>query len=226
MGEDIELFRHLLAVLPNNVFDTQLAAAYGYSEFSIGYQRLIATLLGIDISKGETRSDWLARPLSDSQISYAAMDVFYLGQLYPLLSNRLAQKGLAHWHQEDCDNQIKTIGTDTDPSKAWRHVKQVWQLRPQQLAVLQTLCQRRETEARSRDLSRNRLIPFAALWNLARYQPTTVNELRRIKGMKPQTIRQSGGSDTSLDCPGPKDSSRQLSITPSWSIAQTGAAGG
>ncbi len=192
MGEDLELFRYLLDVLPQNVFDTQIAAAYAGLDFSIGYQRLIAELLTIDIPKGETRSDWLARPLTKSQIDYAALDVFYLGQAYLKLLPRLEDKGFTEWHREDCNTQISNSGEDTDPDQAWRNVKLAWQLRPQQLAVLQVLCHWRETEARILNLSRNRLIPAGALWELARLQPRNHNDLRRIKAMKPQVIRQFG----------------------------------
>ena len=192
MGEDLELFRYLLGVLPKNVFDSQIAATYAGLDFSIGYQRLIATLLGIEISKGETRSDWLARPLSDSQISYAALDVFYLGQAYPLLMTRLEERGMTEWHREDCETQIECAATDSDPMEAWRDVKMAWQLRPEQLAVLQTLCDWRETEARRLNYARNRLIPSAALWDLARYQPRRINEIRRIKAMKPPVLNQFG----------------------------------
>ena len=194
MGEDLELFRHLLGELPVAVFDTQIAAAFAGIDFSIGYQRLIENLLDITVSKGETRSDWLARPLTPSQVQYAALDVFYLGKVYPQLVETLEQKGFSQWHREDCQRQIDNAGKDTDPTKAWRDVKMAWQLRPQQLAVLQHLCYWRETEARARNLSRNRLAPAGALWELARYQPDSINDLRRLKGMKPQAIRLSGES--------------------------------
>ena len=192
MGEDLELFRHLTGQLPVNVFDTQIAAAYAGIDFSIGYQRLIAELLNIDVPKGETRSNWLARPLTESQTSYAALDVFYLGKAYPMLMKALENKGFSGWHREDCERQVTAAGTDTNPQTAWRDVKLAWQLYPQQLGVLQVLCEWRETQARERNLSRNRLVPAGALWDLARFQPKTMNDLRRIKAMKPQAIRQSG----------------------------------
>ncbi len=192
MGEDLELFRHLLGKLPINIFDTQIAAAYAGLDFSIGYQRLIASLLNVNVPKGETRSDWLARPLSGAQVNYAALDVFYLGQAYPILLNTLKQKGFLQWHSEDCQRQVLSVGTDTNPEEAWRDVKLAWQLRPQQLAVLKTLCFWRETEARARNLSRNRLVPTRALWELARYQPASIHDLRRNKNLKPQTVRQFG----------------------------------
>ncbi|WP_281648302.1 ribonuclease D [Parendozoicomonas sp. Alg238-R29] len=192
MSEDLELFRHLTGQLPVNVFDTQIAAAYAGLDFSMGYQRLIAELLDISVSKGETRSDWLARPLTQSQTNYAALDVFYLGKAYPKLVQALEGKGFSDWHREDCERQIQSVGTDTDPKQAWRDVKLSWKLNPQQLAVLQQLCYWRETQARERNLSRNRLAPAGALWDLARVQPKTPHDLRQIKTLKPQTIRQSG----------------------------------
>ena len=77
------------------LFDTQLAAAYLNLGFSMGYSRLVKEVLDLDLPKGETRSDWLQRPLSDTQISYAAEDALHLAEVYVLLRPRLSDEKYA-----------------------------------------------------------------------------------------------------------------------------------
>ena len=89
MSEDVDLLFHSLGARINRVFDTQIAAAFAGIGASLGYQNLVMQVLNVTLDKGETRSDWLQRPLSDSQLSYAAMDVVYLMKLYEALTPKL-----------------------------------------------------------------------------------------------------------------------------------------
>ena len=82
--EDLEIFRDMFGVVPKNIFDCQLANAFLDGHFSIGYQALVEQEMDIILNKNETRSNWLRRPLSDSQLKYAALDVEYLIHLYNL----------------------------------------------------------------------------------------------------------------------------------------------
>ncbi|WP_255399426.1 hypothetical protein [Oceanicoccus sp. KOV_DT_Chl] len=70
--------------------------------FSLGYQRMTEALLQIHVPKGETRSNWLQRPLTASQIHYAALDVAYLPTMYERLRESLTAKGRWTWLQEEC----------------------------------------------------------------------------------------------------------------------------
>ena len=74
-SEDLEVFECLLQVVPAPIFDTQIGAAFAGLGFSMGYANLVKTLLHTEIPKDETRSDWLQRPLSASQLKYAALDL-------------------------------------------------------------------------------------------------------------------------------------------------------
>ena len=65
-----------------NLFDTQLAEAFLNGDYSIGYQRLVEKKIGITVDKGETRSNWIRRPLTDSQLKYAVSDVDFLIELF------------------------------------------------------------------------------------------------------------------------------------------------
>jgi ribonuclease D len=101
-GEDMEALAPLLGDTPPQLFDTQIAAAMCGMGPGLSYQKLVANVLGIDIPKDETRSDWLQRPLTASQIDYAAQDVAHLAALHDRLAAELDRRGRTAWHAEDC----------------------------------------------------------------------------------------------------------------------------
>jgi ribonuclease D len=84
-GEDLEVLDQVLSVRPKKLFDSQVAAGIVNIGYSMGYARLVENMLQIELGKEDTRSDWLARPLSDRQKLYAADDVLYLFRIYKLL---------------------------------------------------------------------------------------------------------------------------------------------
>jgi len=190
-GEDLEVFLRLTGSLPAPLFDTQLAAGYLNIGFSMGYSRLVQTVLNIELPKGETRSDWLQRPLSEMQVQYAAEDAQHLAELYQALLPRLSEEKRA-WILEDGAEWVDNQRRETDPHEAYREVKQAWRLKPRQLAVLRVLAAWRETQARARNQPRNRVLREHSLWPLARTQPGDLVSLARIDDMHPRTVRQDG----------------------------------
>ncbi|WPC03738.1 ribonuclease D [Pseudomonas benzenivorans] len=190
-SEDLEVFQRLTGSLPTPLFDTQLAAGYLNLGFSMGYSRLVQAVLNIELPKGETRSDWLQRPLSDTQISYAAEDVLHLAEIYAALQQRLSPQKNA-WVLEDGAELVANLRRETDPDELYREAKLAWKLSRQQLAVLRVLCAWREREARARNQPRNRIIREHSLWPLARTQPDNLVALARIEDMHPKTVRQDG----------------------------------
>lgn len=190
-SEDLEVFQRLTGSLPQPLFDTQIAAGYLNIGFSMGYSRLVKELLGIELPKDETRSDWLLRPLSEMQVRYAAEDVQHLCEVYRELEARLSAEKRA-WLLEDGAELVAAQRVVDDPQEAWREVKLAWRLGPQQLAVLRALCTWREEQARGRDQPRNRILRERSLWPLARTQPRDAVSLARIEDMHPRTVRQDG----------------------------------
>lgn len=190
-SEDLEVFLRLTGSLPTPLFDTQLAAGYLNLGFSMGYSRLVQAVLNIELPKGETRSDWLQRPLSATQVSYAAEDVLHLAEVYAALKAQLSAQKYA-WVLEDGAELVSNQGRESDPDEAWRDAKLAWKLSRQQLAVLKALCAWREREARARNQPRNRIIREHSLWPLARTQPDNLVSLARIEDMHPKTVRQDG----------------------------------
>jgi ribonuclease D len=190
-SEDLEVFLRLSGSLPAPLFDTQLAAGYLNLGFSMGYSRLVQALLDIELPKGETRSDWLQRPLSELQVRYAAEDVLHLVEVYRALMARLAPQKV-EWILEDGAELVANLSREVAPEDAWREAKLAWKLSRQQQAVLRALCAWREREARARNQPRNRVLREHSLWPLARTQPDNLVALARIEDMHPKTVRQDG----------------------------------
>lgn len=190
-SEDLEVLWRLTGSLPKPLFDTQLAAGYLNIGFSMGYSRLVQSVLDIELPKGETRSDWLQRPLSEMQVRYAAEDAQHLAELYEALLPKLSEEKQA-WVLEDGDELVANLQRETDPDEAYREVKQAWRLKPRQLAVLRVLTAWRERQARARNQPRNRVLREHSLWPLARSQPADLVSLARIDDMHPRTVRQDG----------------------------------
>jgi ribonuclease D len=190
-SEDLEVLLRLTGSLPTPLFDTQLAAGFLNLGFSMGYSRLVQEVLGIELPKGETRSDWLQRPLSATQISYAAEDAVHLAEVYAILRPRLSDDKYA-WLLEDGAELVANLRRETDPYEAYRDAKLAWKLSGAQLAVLRELCAWRELQARARNLPRNRIVREHSLWPLAKTQPDNLVALARIEDMHPKTVRQDG----------------------------------
>lgn len=187
--EDLEVIQQLSGLQVREVFDTQLAASYlGYG-LQVGYQRLLQAELGIVISKEESRSDWLHRPLSGQQLQYAVQDVRYLLPLYEAMRERLIELG--HWERVEEDNKLILIefAETIDADELWREVHGAWRLSRQQLAVLRALCAWRERQARERNIPRGFLLKNESLLQLAARQPRNFHQLESIEGMSPRILR-------------------------------------
>ncbi|MFO1389856.1 ribonuclease D [Cellvibrio sp.] len=188
-SEDIEVFERLLGIVPSPIFDTQIAAAFAGFGFSLGYAGLIKAALGVEIPKDETRSDWLQRPLSTSQLKYAALDVAHMLIVYGKLLQLLKASERLQWVKSDCVDLVTNARKPDDFSDAYHKVGFAWKLRPQELAILRDLCIWRETEARARDIPRNRLIKEPSLFEIARKQPQDLTHLQRIEDIPSRTLR-------------------------------------
>ncbi len=155
-SEDLELLYRHLNVRPRNLFDTQIAAAFLWEDFSMSYANLAESLLGVTLPKHHTRSDWLQRPLSEEQIRYAREDVAYLVEMQRVLEARLEAAGRWQWFLEDMQRRGRYA--PREPSSYFTGVKKAWKLDGGQLAVLKSLCEWRELRAMEEDVPRNRIV--------------------------------------------------------------------
>lgn len=189
-SEDLEVFQRWLGVVPAPLFDTQIAAAFAGLGFSLGYSALVKNVLGIEIPKDETRSDWLQRPLSVAQLKYAALDVAHMLIVYGKLLQILKANERLEWVKSDCADLVTNARKADNYDDAYQKVGFAWKLRPQELAVLKQLCIWREREARARDLPRNRLIKEPSLWEIARKRILDVAHLSKVPDIPSRTLKQ------------------------------------
>jgi ribonuclease D len=188
-SEDIEVFERVLGAVPSPIFDTQIAAAFAGFGYSLGYAPLVKAVLNTEVPKDETRSDWLQRPLSESQIKYAALDVAHMLIVYGKILQTLKNTERLHWVKDDCADMVEKAQKQDDFGEVYRKVGFAWKLRTQELATLRDLCRWREIEARARDIPRNRLLKEQVLWEMARKQPQDIAQLQRIADIPSRTLR-------------------------------------
>lgn len=186
-GEDLQALAPLLHDAPMRLFDTQIAAALCGMGPGLSYQKLVAALLGIDIPKDETRSDWLRRPLTSSQLEYAELDVAYLVELQRTLLARLDRLGRREWHAEDCERLLQQArrqrdGADLQPQRGF-HAAADWP--PEAQARLRRILLWRDETARLLDKPRPWLLDDAHALSLSLQPPASPQALfDRVKGLR------------------------------------------
>lgn len=190
--QDLEIFSDLWERIPTPVFDTQIAAALlGFSD-QIGYANLAEQLLGVQLDKTATRTDWSQRPLSPQQLAYAADDVNYLLQLYPIILQRLTKLGRNNWLEEDFAALTDPTSYAKSADLAWQRVSGHGRLKPRQLAALQRLAAWREQQARQRNKPRKWILSDDILLMLARHLPSDYATLAKVRGLPERLLNQSG----------------------------------
>lgn len=184
-SEDLETLSPWLPEGPRVLFDTQIAAALVGMGLGLSYRALVAELVGVEVDKGETRSDWLQRPLTASQRDYATLDVVYLETIHQQLAERLAQRGRTAWHAEDCERlKRKSCPREGDPQPQLAYRGAAEWPREQQ-ALLRRILLWRDATARLLDKPRPWLLEDALVLSIAQQPPKDQDELdRRCAGQR------------------------------------------
>ncbi len=189
-SEDLEVFQHWLGVLPRPLFDTQRAAALVGRGFGMGYRALVHSICDVDLPKGETRSDWLQRPLTESQCEYAAQDVTWLAAVWRVLDEECRAQCKLDWILADGADATRALATAADDY--YKRVKTAWKLNPRQLGILIAVCDWRERTARSRDKPRSWIIDDKACLQLAHADPQDWAQLKADTDLPPPALRRYG----------------------------------
>ncbi|KAA1187292.1 ribonuclease D [Photorhabdus heterorhabditis] len=187
-SEDLEVFLNAFQCLPEPMVDTQVLAAFIGHPLSCGFAALVAEYIHVELDKSESRTDWLARPLSEKQCEYAAADVYYLLPLADILMTATTQAGYMEAAIGECELISQRRREILAPECAYKQIGNICQLRPQQLACLKKLAAWRLNQARERNLAVNFVIREENLWQVARYMPTSLAELDAL-GLSGQEIR-------------------------------------
>lgn len=177
--QDLEILFVLNGMLPQNIFDTQIAASFcGFGE-SISYELLVEKLLGCKIDKSYCLSDWTKRPLLKEQLNYAIKDVTYLYDLYPELISRLKDNDRLFWALDEMCSINKVENFLINPEYAWRKLKNNNNFKIN--LITKKLSAWRELKAQQFNVPRNHYLDEKHIFKLAEIKPISLMELRKIK---------------------------------------------
>ncbi len=179
--QDLEILELVCGTVPKRLFDTQIAAGFlGLSTPSLTtvYERFVDFRVG----KGDRLTDWLQRPLTDSQLTYAANDVARLLDVRDRIVEQLEQRGRLEWALDECELQRIRVRGQRNPDDAWRRIKEARQLRGSSRSVARSLAAWRERRAAALDIPVRYVLSDIALTGIAQRPPKDRRELEKIRG--------------------------------------------
>jgi len=185
--QDLEVLNYACGSAPRKIFDTQVAAGFiGMSSPSLS--TLVQNELKVTLTKGDRLTDWLRRPLTTNQCSYAATDVEYLMSLHDILVKKLGVLGRADWVDNACEElRLKPAGPSS-PEDAWLKIKEVRTLKGSARGVAQALGQWREMRAMNANIPPRRVLSDIALLGISQAQPQSSEDLFRARGVEQRQL--------------------------------------
>ncbi|MFU8849216.1 MAG: ribonuclease D [Opitutales bacterium] len=193
--QDLTILHRACGGLPKNIFDTQRTAGFVGLSSTISLSELLKTLLRVRLDKAETRSDWTARPLSESQIKYAKEDVIHSVDLMLKIMKKAEALGRTDWIQDEMRlYEEETLYGERDPDGEMPRVRGSGSLTKQQRDMLRALGAWRELKARRRNLPRGFVLSDEAIISLIKRPPTKPEDIRPMKGLSERNASRNRGA--------------------------------
>jgi ribonuclease D len=189
--QDVALLRRVWSTDVRSVFDTQVAAGFAGRRAQLGYEALLSELTGVRLRKSASFTRWDVRPLSEEQIRYAREDVLHLLELADALQGELAERGRLEWAREEC-RALEDVSDERDPDAIFARLPRINSLDPTQRAVARELVEWREAVAREGDRPVPSVLPDAALVEVAKRRPQSLERLAQIRGLNEGALRRRG----------------------------------
>ncbi len=165
---------------PDHIFDTELAARL-LGMPRVGLASVVEELLGIKLAKEHSAADWSTRPLPQSWLTYAALDVQLLVDVRDRLAERLEETGKADLAGQEFD---AVLNREAKPAAAepWRRLSGIHGLRnPRNLAVARELWLARDARASELDVAPGRMVPDASILAVAKVLPQSRRALADLR---------------------------------------------
>jgi len=186
--QDLEVLDLVCGAVPRLLFDTQVAAGFlGMATPSLA--ALHERELGLRLPKSDRLTDWLRRPLTDSQLDYAASDVAHLLEVHARLVEKLEARGRLQWAIDECELMRLRPRGNRVPEDAWRRIKEARSLRGQARSVAQAVAAWRERRAAELDLPVRYVMPDLAIVGIAQRPPKTAKQLREVRGLDDRHLK-------------------------------------
>lgn len=191
--QDLSILQRATGAVPQNIFDTRLAAGFSNLPATLSLANLIKELLDIDLAKKETRTNWLKRPLTKAQTEYALDDVRYLRAIRVILLSRIIGPKIKSWLQEELNflNNPANYNGFGDGSR-YRKIRGASILDRQGLAILKNLAIWRNGMAQKLDRPRGHVIKDDGLVDIAKTQPRQVDDLQPKTALSDKAINRYG----------------------------------
>jgi len=187
--QDIEVLETACSTVPSTVFDTQIVAGFlGMSSPSLS--RLVDQMLGVSLPKADRLSDWLERPISDRQVSYAVNDVAHLLELRLVLTERLRALGRLDWALDECDQVLGDRAPARVPEEAWWKLGDIRGMSRRSRGVAQEVAAWRERTAAETNRPRRMILSDLGLMAISQRPPRNGDELRRARGVDGRHLAQ------------------------------------
>ena len=192
--QDMEVLERSCGTVPSRLIDTQISAGFlGYTSPSLA--NLLEWELQVRAAKADRLTDWLQRPLKPAQLDYAAADVAHLLELHDVLWTRVQDKGRADWVLDACEELRTEFRGPREPDDAWRRIKELRHLRGPALAIAQAVAGWRERRAVETDQTPRFVLSDLAVVSVASAAPTTLEELRSLRGVDGRSLKGGMGDD-------------------------------
>lgn len=190
--QDLDVLSQTVGAVPSKILDTQILAGFlGHAQPSLA--SLAQTFLKISLPKGDRLTDWLRRPLTKDQLSYAASDVLYLPALLGIMTERLSEKGRLAWAEESCEELRQRRTGPQPPEDAWLRVKDIRTVKGKARWVAQSVAMWREKRAMDLDIPPRHVLSDIAVLGIAQRAPRTSDELLQCRGVDHRHVNGSQG---------------------------------
>ncbi len=190
--EDLNIIRQSSNLVPSNIFDTQVAAGFLGFGYPIGYKKLLDQILGIQINKSESFTDWLFRPLSVLQLEYAFEDVCHLLSLADRLMQSLEEHKRLEWVLDECKSYFTREVSCEAKDYAFTRIKGARGLSRQKLAVLNALCDLRLEEAEQTNRPLKTILSDNTILELSKKLPGNIKTFEEMRGVNLEQARRYG----------------------------------
>lgn len=181
--QDLAILKHACNdIIPQNIFDTRLAAGFAGSISTISLEKLVKEQLNTVLDKGATRTDWTKRPLTDTQLAYCLNDVRYLRAIRILLLERITGPKVRSWLEEELTKLNDPINYEMIADKfRYSKIKGIYKLPHKSIALGKTLCIWREETARKFNKPRGHILKDEIVMDICNKQPLNIENLKETE---------------------------------------------
>jgi ribonuclease D len=192
--QDVAVLQTACGASPATVFDTQVVAGFlGMSTPSLS--RLVEHMLGVSLPKADQLSDWMARPMTGPQLTYAANDVAYLLALRDILTSRLIELGRLEWALAECAEVLDSRRPERVPEETWWKLGDVRRMSARQRGVAQEVSAWRERRAAAINRPRRAVLSDLALLAISSRPPHSRDDLTKLRGVDSRHLAQGAGAE-------------------------------